>query len=569
MDRRSRRQLGDRARPQIGDTSTTLRVHLRPTSLAVAGGRIWVAGYKDGAVEEVDLSTGQTVGTVGRKRPQRARVGIGCGLGREQPRLDGVADRPGDRLGRGDDPGRQWPDLDRVDGSSVWVANQYSSSVSRIDPRRNAVVRTSPLHGSPTAIATARGTTCGRRRAAQPAPRRNARPASHAADLDRPGVERRPVAAAVRWADAGRARHLQPRRWAGRHQLVPDLAVCRSRSDRQRHDVHVPSAPAHPLLRRATAAGCGFPPRRSSVSFALDRTGARCSTGIVGAESCAQPSAATSRAGSSPTRRRAPSRPAARSRTPTSSTTSRTDMASRFPVPPGTPFHDTGLRADSRHRAVQDRERDEREIRYVRNPYFREWSHAAQPDGNPDEIALRFGLDAGRRVREIEQGRADWSPTTSRPQLSRAAAELSGTAARILDPVDGFLPAQHDACHRSTRCASGGRSTSPSTAGGSCASTAGLSGDAHVPDPAAGRRRLPPLLPVHAKPELVRPLAWPGPGPRATPGRRVGHARYARSPSGAGRTIRPSAGRDPICGDRAKAARVPNEDAPSPPCVFR
>ena len=51
---------------------------------------------------------------------------------------------------------------------------------------------------------------------------------------------------------------------------------------------------------------------------------------------------------------------------------------------------------------------DRHHIRYVRNPLFREWSHAAQPAGNPDEIVWRFGLTPAQQVRAIEQGRADW-----------------------------------------------------------------------------------------------------------------------------------------------------------------
>ena len=33
------------------------------------------------------------------------------------------------------------------------------------------------------------------------------------------------------------------------------------------------------------------------------------------------------------------------------------------------------------------------EIRFVRNPLFREWSHAAQPAGNPDTIVWRTLAD--------------------------------------------------------------------------------------------------------------------------------------------------------------------------------
>ena len=69
------------------------------------------------------------------------------------------------------------------------------------------------------------------------------------------------------------------------------------------------------------------------------------------------------------------------------------------------------------------------EIRYVRNPFFQEWSHAAQPDGNPDEIVMRFGLTPEEEVREIQAGRADWSadlvPARLLPELkTRFAAQL-------------------------------------------------------------------------------------------------------------------------------------------------
>ena len=265
--------------PSSGTRLRTLRVHLRPTSLAVAGGRIWVAGYKDGAVEEVDLSTGQTVGTVRvGNGPTSLAIGLGAvwvanSLDSTVSRIDPATDSVAATI-----PVGSGPTSIALTGSSVWVANQYSSSVSRIDPRRNAVVQNSPLHGNPTAIATARGTLVAGVGPSDRAPRRNARPAAHEADLDRPGVERRLVADRVRRAHGRCARHLQPRRWAGRHPARSRPRRCRSRSDRQRHDVYVPAAPADPLLRRATAARCGLPPRASSASSASDRMVARCST---------------------------------------------------------------------------------------------------------------------------------------------------------------------------------------------------------------------------------------------------------------------------------------------------
>src|SRR5262249_32595429 len=44
------------------------------------------------------------------------------------------------------------------------------------------------------------------------------------------------------------------------------------------------------------------------------------------------------------------------------------------------------------------------EILYVRNPFFHEWSDAAQPDGNPDRILLRFGLSSEVAFREVVRG---------------------------------------------------------------------------------------------------------------------------------------------------------------------
>jgi peptide/nickel transport system substrate-binding protein len=51
---------------------------------------------------------------------------------------------------------------------------------------------------------------------------------------------------------------------------------------------------------------------------------------------------------------------------------------------------------------------NDRQIRFARNPLFREWSHAAQPAGNPDSIVWQTSPSAQAAVRAIEQGRADW-----------------------------------------------------------------------------------------------------------------------------------------------------------------
>jgi len=44
-----------------------------------------------------------------------------------------------------------------------------------------------------------------------------------------------------------------------------------------------------------------------------------------------------------------------------------------------------------------------------RNPYFKQWSAAAQPDGYVDQIVYTFGLTVEAQITEIENGQADWT----------------------------------------------------------------------------------------------------------------------------------------------------------------
>jgi peptide/nickel transport system substrate-binding protein len=49
-----------------------------------------------------------------------------------------------------------------------------------------------------------------------------------------------------------------------------------------------------------------------------------------------------------------------------------------------------------------------KQMKLVRNPYFKEWSREAQPDGYPDEIDYNFGLTDEAEVTEVQNGQADW-----------------------------------------------------------------------------------------------------------------------------------------------------------------
>jgi YVTN family beta-propeller protein len=51
--------------------------------------------------------------------------------------------------------------------------------------------------------------------------------------------------------------------------------------------------------------------------------------------------------------------------------------------------------------------RPRRLLRFVRNPFFHEWSRAAQPDGYPERIDVRIAGTADDAIREVVDGKAD------------------------------------------------------------------------------------------------------------------------------------------------------------------
>jgi peptide/nickel transport system substrate-binding protein len=72
-----------------------------------------------------------------------------------------------------------------------------------------------------------------------------------------------------------------------------------------------------------------------------------------------------------------------------------------------TPLLATGPYMITRYRPGQ-------EVLLVRNPHFREWSAAAQPDGYPDRIVIRLGLTAAQGATAVADSRADFMPNLGR-----------------------------------------------------------------------------------------------------------------------------------------------------------
>ena len=70
-----------------------------------------------------------------------------------------------------------------------------------------------------------------------------------------------------------------------------------------------------------------------------------------------------------------------------------------------------------------------REMRIVRNPFFVEWSHDAQPAGLVDGMLYRFGLQDESEVSAVENGTQDWmfdeKPLDRLPEIGSAHAGLA------------------------------------------------------------------------------------------------------------------------------------------------
>jgi YVTN family beta-propeller protein len=416
----------------------TLPLPLRPSALAAGNGVMWVADYAGASIAQVDLRSGRSLTTtpVGNG-PAALAVGFGSvwvanALDSTVSRVDPTSGSVTSTIPVGSGPG-----VLVVAGGSVWVANLYAGTVSRIDPDRNVVTRVVPVGGGPTALAAAGARTwIGVRPLVQhrggTLVLRYTRP--HSID---PALQ---AALLPLQSDAltrdGLVTYNRVSGPAGT-QLVPDLAI----------SIPVSSNGGTTYtfrLRDGIRYSDGRPLRAADFRRAIERvfrlrsTGSSYFTGLVGSATCVDASEhcdlrngiITDESARTVTYRlRAPDPDFLANLTVAGFATA---------VPANTPFRDTGFRPIPGTGPYKIASASKREIRYVRNPFFREWSHAAQPDGNPDEIVMRFGQTAEQAVRAIRDGRADWSadsvPAKLLPALrTRFATQLRSFAVPVTD----------------------------------------------------------------------------------------------------------------------------------------
>ena len=404
----------------------TFQLDVEPTALAVGDGGIWIADYNAGSLTDLDPRTGATLSTtpVGNGPVQ---VAIGRHAVWVVNSLDSTASRVDPATGAVTATTSVASDPVAVAATTgaVWVASQFADAVTRLDPSSPSRVRTIHVGGQPTALVAAGG---------------------HVWVGSRPLVHRRggTIVLLHEWPisiDPALQLDLPPFQADGltrdglvtyNHtggpdgaQLVPDLAVALPRPTE--------GGTAYTFqLRPGIRYSDGRPVHASDFRRALERVfrlgspGTPYFSSLVGASACNRHRCNLTRGVVTDDLARTVSFRLVAPEPDFLSNLTEGGLAT--PVPPGTPLHGVRRTPIPGTGPYEIASASKHEIRYVRNPYFHEWSHAAQPDGNPDEIVMRFGFTPVQEVKAIEHGRADWT--------------ADGVPASLLSNVTAHFPAQ-------------------------------------------------------------------------------------------------------------------------------
>jgi YVTN family beta-propeller protein len=438
--------------PTSGSVRTTISLDLRPSSIATTAGMLWVAGYDADTVEEIDPRSGATVETL-RVGDGPASLAFGYGALWVANSLDGTVSRidPDTASVTATIPVGSGPAAIATGAHRVWVANQYSAGVSAIDPGTNTVSSTLTTGGEPASLAFGAG---------------------HIWVGVNPDVSHR--GGTLRLITTGRFASIDPAVYSGDGgflfmrlaydtlvtfaatsgpdglRLVPDLAL----------RVPLPSDGGTTYtfrLRRGIRYSDGRVVRASDFRraivrlFRLRSPGVGYYSGLVGASGCLrQPQTCTLSQGV--VADDATETVAFHLTSPDPTFLFKlTPYGYSAPMPPGIPAHDIGDKAVPGTGPYEIAQVNTRGIRFVRNPYFREWSHAAQPSGNPNAIEYVYSRSHQATIAAIEHGTADWTydqiPVSELHTLEvRHPAQLQITPTSIVEflPLNTHVPPFND-----------------------------------------------------------------------------------------------------------------------------
>lgn len=403
--------------PASGQASAAIDVGGGPSALAVAPGAVYVANEQDRSVVRIDPATGQQAGApiiVGAAPRALAVAGDALWVANSDDqsvvRVDRRTSREVARIAVGDGPGAL-----AVVGDRVWVASEYDGTMSVIDPARDVVEHRYALGAAPRAMALVDSTVWVA--------------AAALADPSHVGGTLRPVGPILPGAAVGidpssayqqgytfRALRLVydglvALRYTGgpdAFTLVPDLAT----------SIPIPSNGGRTYaftLRSGIRFSNGATVKASDIKRGIVRAlsidpGHVASSRIIGVKECIDSPKTCNldhgvevddASGSVVFHLSEPNSDFLFQLTYFGHAT----VPGAPPVEVSTPLPGTGPYMISAYTK-------DKVFTLTRNPYFRQWSFAAQPAGYPDRIEFTQTAGAEESVHEVEAGRADVTTTT-------------------------------------------------------------------------------------------------------------------------------------------------------------
>jgi YVTN family beta-propeller protein len=447
--------------PASGSLERTLPLDLQPSALVLADGAIWVAGYNNATVEEINPASGRVTGRV-HVGNGPAALTFAAGALWVANSLDGTISHidPATLTASPPIPVGSGPAALAAGAGSVWVANQYSGTVSRIDPHRDRVTASVSVGGGPTSLAMSSGRLWagvaadsgghhgGTLMIVAPTSLGFSQPASGAA-VDPAFYNQNPPPQFLGLAYDTLVT-FQKSPGADGVRLVPDLALA----------IPAPGDGGKTYafrLRPGIRYSDGQSLRASDFRRGIERLfrvgspGASYFSGIVGAAACARDPARCNLSRGIVTDDATGTLIFHLTTPDPQFLFNLTVGAYSAPIPPGTPDHETGSHTVPGTGPYKIVALSSTQTRFARNPFFREWSHAAQPGGNPDAIIWRSVPSAQAAVVDIEHRRADFMagliPIAQYRQLSlQAPAQLHSSPEFSVDfaPINTHLAPFND-----------------------------------------------------------------------------------------------------------------------------
>jgi YVTN family beta-propeller protein len=465
--------------PETDEVVAILRVGNGPTSVAFGAGKVWVLNVIDATLTAITPATGRRTTIPLGQNPTRLAFGLDAVwvtsseagvLLRLDPRTKSIVSAipvGNGPVGVAAGHGAVWvanpPDrtVSRVDpasgsvskialpggpvelamaGAQLWASNTLDGTVSVIDAGKSHVLRTLTTGGNPTVLAASGSRVWALALASSQSHRggtlRVVSQGGETFDTIDPGVAYRTATwQMLSMVYDGLVTYRRSGGPSGQ-EVVPDLATALPVvQDGGRTYVF--------RLRSGIRYSDGTALKASDVRASLERefgagTGISYSVGIVGADQCSKRQCDLSRGivtddetGSVTFHLDAPD----------------PDFLFKLALPGGAIVAEGAPPIGGGSRALVGtgpyriaRYVPDRSLVLMRNPHFRQWSSAAQPEGYPDRIVYRFGLDPAASTSAVEQGRADIMldlPPSDR--LREIETQFPSRAHRFVEPTVFYL----------------------------------------------------------------------------------------------------------------------------------